>query len=56
MLKLEFVEFSQSLRAREIDWLTFLFEFDLFAEGILQSPLNQIDREIGDVDSDPFSI
>jgi hypothetical protein len=36
MLELEFVEFSQRLRAREIHRLTFLFELDLFAEDIFQ--------------------
>jgi hypothetical protein len=53
MLELEFVEFSQRLRAREIRRLTFLFELDLFAEGIFQPALDQINREIGDVDPDP---
>src|SRR5438309_1472971 len=50
MLKLEFVVFRELLRARKIGWLTFLFELDLFAEGIFQSALDQIDREISDVD------
>ena len=35
MLKLEFVELSESLRAREIGWLTFFFELDFFAESVL---------------------
>jgi hypothetical protein len=39
MLELEFVEFSQRLRAREIRRLTFLFELVLFAEGIFQRRL-----------------
>jgi hypothetical protein len=55
MLKLEFVELSESLCAFEISWLPFFFEFDLLAEGIFQATLNQIDREIGDVDADPLS-
>src|SRR5436190_10883132 len=56
MLELEFVELCESLRAREIGRLTFFFELDLLAKRILQSALDQIDREIGDVDPDPLSI
>jgi len=56
MLELEFIELSQSLRAREVGWLTFLFKFDFFAEGIFQSAFDQIDGEIRDVDTDPLSI
>src|SRR5437660_11565384 len=55
MLELEFVELSESLRAREIGWLTFFLELDLFAEGVFQSALDQIDRQISDVDPDPSS-
>jgi hypothetical protein len=55
MLKLKFVELRQSLRAGEIGWLTFFFKLDFFSERIFQSALDQIDREIGDVDSDPLS-
>src|SRR5438132_11599961 len=55
MLELEFVELSKPLGACEIGRLTFFFEFDLFAKCILQSPLDQIDREISDVDADPLS-
>jgi len=56
MLELEFVELRQSLRAFEIRRLTFFFKLDLFAESVFQSALDQIDREISDVDTDPFSI
>ena len=56
MLELEFIELSKSLGAGEIRWLAFFFKLDLFAEGIFQPPLNQIDGEISDVDPDPLSI
>src|SRR5436309_1525061 len=56
MLELEFVELRQSLRAFEIRRLTFFFKLDLFAKRIFQSALDQIDREIRDVDADPLSI
>src|SRR5439155_18441678 len=55
MLELELVELRKPLRAFEIRRLTFLFELDFFAERIFQTALNQIDREIGDVDADPLS-
>ena len=54
MLKLEFVELSESLGAREVGRLAFFFKLDLFAERILQSALDQIDRQIGDIDPDPL--
>src|SRR6266513_1906007 len=53
MLELELVELGEALRAFEIGGLAFFFEFDLFAERISQSALDQIDSEIGDVDPDP---
>src|SRR5438045_6126955 len=56
MLKLEFIELSESLSALEVRWLTFFFELDRFAECVFQSPLDQIDREVGDVDAYPLSI
>src|SRR5437867_1055235 len=56
MLELELVEFSQALRAREISGLPFLFELDLFTESIAQSTLDQVDREIRDVDPDPLPV
>ena len=56
MLELEFVEFGQPLRAREIGWLTFLFKLDIFAERIFQSALDQVDRQISDVDPHPLPI
>src|SRR5213080_1724526 len=56
MLELEFVELSESRRAFEIGRLPFLFKLDFFTEGIFQSALDQLDREIGDVDSNPLSI
>ncbi len=55
MLELEFIELSKSLGAGEIRWLAFFFKLDLFTERIFQSALDQIDREIGDVDPDPLS-
>ena len=42
-------------RAAEISGLSLFFELDFFAEGVFQSPLDQVDREIGDVDPDPLS-
>src|SRR5438093_4272683 len=56
MLELKFIELGYSLRAREIGWLTFFFKPDLFAESVFQSALDQINREISDVDTDPLSI
>ena len=56
MLELKFIKLSEPLRAREIGWLTFFFELDFFAERIFQPALDQIDREISDVDPDPLSI
>ena len=56
MLELKLVIFSQLLCALKISGLTFLFEFNLFAERVFQAALDQIDREIGNVDPDPLSI
>src|SRR5450759_3110652 len=55
MLELELIEFSESLRAFEIGWLSFFLELDIFAEGLFQKTLDQIDREIGDLNHDPLS-
>src|SRR5439155_14021505 len=53
--ELEFIKLIESLRACEIGWLTFFFELDVFAERVFQSALDQIDREIGDINTDPLS-
>src|SRR5437588_6947871 len=52
MLKLELIQLGESLRALEIGWLTFLDELDFFTERIGQPALDQIDREIGDINAD----
>ena len=54
MLELEFVVLGQLTRAAEIGGLSLFFELDFFAEGIAQPALDQIDREIGDIDADPL--
>ena len=55
MLELEFVELRKPLGALEIGRLTFLFKLDLFAERVLQPPLDQVDCEIGNIDPDPLA-
>ena len=55
MLELELVVFGELASTTEIGRLPFLFELDLFAEGIAQAPLDQIDSQIGDIDPGPFS-
>ena len=54
MLELEFVVLGQLRCTGEIGWLTFLFKLDFFAERIAQTTLDQIDREVSDVDPDPL--
>ena len=54
MLELELVVFSKLLRSTEIGWLTFLFKLYFFTERVFQPALDQVYREIGDVDPDPL--
>src|SRR5438105_2992528 len=54
MLKLEFVVLGELTRAAEIGGLSLFFELDFFAEGVAEPTLDQIDREISDIDADPF--
>ena len=55
MLELEFVVLGELTRAAEIGRLSLFFELDFFAERVPQPALDQIDREIGDIDADPFA-
>src|SRR6266481_5415353 len=55
MLELELVVFGQLLCAGEVGWLTFLFKLNFFAERIAQPTLDQIDREISDINPDPLT-
>ena len=54
MLELKFVELCKPLGALEIGRSTFFFKLDFLAERIFQSALDQIDRQIGDIDPDPL--
>src|SRR5436190_17562067 len=54
MLELELVVLSKLLRSAEIEWLTSLFKLNFFAECVAQTTLDQIDREISDVDPNPL--
>src|SRR5207247_10503105 len=55
MLKLELIILGKLFCSAEIGWLTFLFKLNFFAECVAQTTLDQIDREISDVDPDPLA-
>src|SRR5205807_4788033 len=54
MLELEFVVLGELTRAAKIGGLSLFFELDFFAECVAQPALDQIDREISDIDADPL--
>jgi len=54
VLELEFVELREALGAFEIGRLAFLFKLDVLAKSVFQTALNQIDREISDIDANPL--
>ena len=55
MLELELVVLGQLRCTGEVGWLTFLFKLNFFAERIAQPTLDQVDREISDVDPDSLA-
>jgi len=54
MLKLELVIFGQLSCTTYIGRLTFFDKLDLFTESVAQPALNEVNREIGNVDADPL--